>query len=194
MRRRGPSEIRFEEIGTVEMEGEREPGLALALRRPEEIGGTERPEALCEEVHRRVLSAQIRLPTNHGSVSNERSRQRGQSRWRCRLIEERTPSDDSVFLLLRDGHVKCENRCMRLSARTVTSDAFQLVRAAKVLGSIRQRCRVQFMRNALACVPEKAQSMINAVRRTAFEGDSRGAEKRQDSRDVCCIVCNSADQ
>ena len=54
--------------------------------------------------------------------------------------------------------------------RLVISDAHQgLKRAAeKVFGATWQRCRVHFMRNALAHVPRAQQQMVAAVIRTAF--------------------------
>ena len=54
--------------------------------------------------------------------------------------------------------------------RLVISDAHQgLKRAAeKVFGASWQRCRVHFMRNALAHVPRAQQQMVAAVIRTAF--------------------------
>ena len=53
----------------------------------------------------------------------------------------------------------------------VVSDAHVGLKAAaaKVLGASWQRCRVHFMRNALACVPKKASAMVSAAIRTAFD-------------------------
>jgi putative transposase len=52
----------------------------------------------------------------------------------------------------------------------VISDAHQGLKnaAAKVLGATWQRCRVHFMRNALAYVPKSQNQMVAAVIRTAF--------------------------
>jgi putative transposase len=52
----------------------------------------------------------------------------------------------------------------------VVSDAHEGLKkaAAKVLGSCWQRCRVHFMRNALAHVPRRQYQMVAAVIRTAF--------------------------
>jgi putative transposase len=41
--------------------------------------------------------------------------------------------------------------------------------AAKVLGATVQRCRVHFMRNALACVGKKDRPIVTAALRTAFD-------------------------
>jgi putative transposase len=58
--------------------------------------------------------------------------------------------------------------------RLVISDAHEgLKRAiAQVLGATWQRCRVHFMRNALALVPRRQHSMVAAVVRTVFVQDS----------------------
>ena len=59
--------------------------------------------------------------------------------------------------------------------RLVISDAHQGLKnaAAKVLGSTWQRCRVHFMRNALAYVPKSQNQMVAAVIRTAFVQPTR---------------------
>jgi putative transposase len=59
--------------------------------------------------------------------------------------------------------------------RLVTSDAHQGLKsaAAKVLGATWQRCRVHFMRNALAHVPKQQHQMVAAVIRTAFVQETR---------------------
>lgn len=44
--------------------------------------------------------------------------------------------------------------------------------AAKVLGATIQRCRVHFMRNALACVGKKDRPIVTAALRTAFDQDT----------------------
>ncbi len=44
--------------------------------------------------------------------------------------------------------------------------------AAKVLGATIQRCRVHFMRNALACVGKKDRPIVTAAFRTAFDQDT----------------------
>ena len=49
--------------------------------------------------------------------------------------------------------------------------------AAKVLGASVQRCRVHFMRNALACVGKKDRPIVTAVLRTAFDQDTLAASK-----------------
>ena len=53
----------------------------------------------------------------------------------------------------------------------VVSDAHEGLKAAaaKVLGASWQRCRVHFMRNALACVAKKDSAMVSAAIRTAFD-------------------------
>ena len=49
--------------------------------------------------------------------------------------------------------------------------------AAKVLGATVQRCRVHFMRNALACVGKKDRPIVTAALRTAFDQDTLKASK-----------------
>jgi len=49
--------------------------------------------------------------------------------------------------------------------------------AAKVLGATIQRCRVHFMRNALACVGKKDRPIVTAALRTAFDQDTLAASK-----------------
>ena len=49
--------------------------------------------------------------------------------------------------------------------------------AAKVLGATVQRCRVHFMRNALACVGKKDKPIVTAALRTAFDQDTLTASK-----------------
>jgi len=46
-----------------------------------------------------------------------------------------------------------------------------------VLGATIQRCRVHFMRNALACVGKKDRSIVVAALRTAFDQDTLAASK-----------------
>jgi len=49
--------------------------------------------------------------------------------------------------------------------------------AAKVMGASVQRCRVHFMRNALACVGKKDRPIVTAALRTAFDQDTLAASK-----------------
>jgi len=49
--------------------------------------------------------------------------------------------------------------------------------AAKVLGATVQRCRVHFMRNALACVGKKDRPIVTAALRTAFDQKTLAASK-----------------
>lgn len=51
--------------------------------------------------------------------------------------------------------------------------------ASKVLGASVQRCRVHFMRNALASVGKKDKAIVTAALRTAFEADSIAASKEK---------------
>jgi putative transposase len=46
-----------------------------------------------------------------------------------------------------------------------------------VLGATVQRCRVHFMRNALACVGKKDRPIVTAALRTAFDQDTLAASK-----------------
>ena len=50
---------------------------------------------------------------------------------------------------------------------------------AKVIGATWQRCRVHFMRNALAHVPRKQHSMVAAVIRTAFVQENQQEARQQ---------------
>lgn len=50
--------------------------------------------------------------------------------------------------------------------------------AAKVLGATIQRCRVHFMRNALACVGKKDRPIVTAALRTAFDQDTLKASQK----------------
>jgi transposase-like protein len=61
--------------------------------------------------------------------------------------------------------------------KLVISDAHVGLKAAaaKVLGSSWQRCRVHFMRNALACVAKRNRPMVAAALRNAFDQLSRDA-------------------
>ena len=49
--------------------------------------------------------------------------------------------------------------------------------AAKVMGASVQRCRVHFMRNALACVGKKDKPIVSAALRTAFDQATLNASK-----------------
>jgi transposase-like protein len=49
--------------------------------------------------------------------------------------------------------------------------------AAKVLGASVQRCRVHFMRNALACVGKRDKPIVTAALRTAFDQDTLAVSK-----------------
>ena len=51
--------------------------------------------------------------------------------------------------------------------------------AAKVPGAAIQRCRVHFMRNALACVGKKDRPIVTAALRTAFDQDTLKASKER---------------
>ena len=65
--------------------------------------------------------------------------------------------------------------------KLVISDAHEGLKAAtaKVLGACWQRCRVHFMRNALACVAKRNRAMVAAALRNAFDQPNRGAAKAQ---------------
>jgi transposase-like protein len=49
----------------------------------------------------------------------------------------------------------------------------------EVLGATIQRCRVHFMRNALACAGKKDKPIVTAALRTAFEADSLETAKEK---------------
>ncbi len=65
--------------------------------------------------------------------------------------------------------------------KLVISDAHEGLKAAiaKVLGATWQRCRVHFMRNALAHVPKGQREMVAAAIRTAFVQEDAQAASRQ---------------
>lgn len=69
--------------------------------------------------------------------------------------------------------------------RLVISDAHQELKKAaeKVFGATWQRCRVHFMRNALAYVPKRQQQVVAAVIRTAFVQPT-GTEAREQWRET----------
>jgi transposase-like protein len=66
--------------------------------------------------------------------------------------------------------VKSPARCGLKGVKLVVSDAHEGLKAAiaRVLGAAWQRCRVQWMRNALAHVGKAQQSMASAALRQAF--------------------------
>jgi len=65
--------------------------------------------------------------------------------------------------------------------KLVISDAHEGLKAAasKVLKATWQRCRVHFMRNALAHVPKGQRAMVAAMIRTAFAQDEASAARQQ---------------
>jgi len=65
--------------------------------------------------------------------------------------------------------------------RLVISDAHQGLKnaAGKILGATWQRCRVHFMRNALAQVPKKHHAMVATVIRTVFVQETAEEAKNQ---------------
>jgi len=67
------------------------------------------------------------------------------------------------------------------SVRLVVSDAHEGLKTAtaKVLGASWQRCRVHFMRNALACVAKRNRPMVAAALRNAFDQPTRETAKAQ---------------
>ena len=65
--------------------------------------------------------------------------------------------------------------------RLVTSDAHEGLKAAitKVLGATWQRCRVHFMRNALAYAGKSQRRIVSAWVGTAFAQDDAAAARKQ---------------
>jgi putative transposase len=65
--------------------------------------------------------------------------------------------------------------------RLVISDAHEGLKQgiAKVIGATWQRCRVHFMRNALAHVPRRQHQMVAAVIRTAFVQEDQAQARAQ---------------
>ena len=74
--------------------------------------------------------------------------------------------------------------------KLVISDAHEGLKkaAAKVLGSTWQRCRVHFMRNAMAHVGAKQRQMVAAAIRTAFTQETEKAA-HDEWRDVAKRLC-----
>ena len=68
--------------------------------------------------------------------------------------------------------------------KLIIADEHKGLKAAadKVLGATIQRCRVHFMRNALACVGKKDKPIVTAALRTAFEAGSPKAAKEKWSK------------
>ncbi len=83
------------------------------------------------------------------------------------------PSESEVFW---SEFLRSLTRRGLRGVKLVVSDAHEGLKAAvrKVIGAGWQRCRVHFMRNALQRVPKRAQAMVTAALRTAF--DQRDAE------------------
>lgn len=65
--------------------------------------------------------------------------------------------------------------------KLVTSDAHEGLKAAifKVLNATWQRCRVHFMRNAMAHVGKGQRTMVVALLRTVFAQDNEAESRRQ---------------
>jgi len=93
------------------------------------------------------------------------------------------PSEDGAFWL---GFLRGLAARGLTGVRLVTSDAHEGLRQASAAvrhGASWQRCRVHFLRNALALVPKAAQSLVAATLRTVFAQPTADAA-RQQWRDV----------
>ena len=89
------------------------------------------------------------------------------------------PSEDGAFLDLLSALF---GRPRASRVQLVTSDAHQGLKgaiAAVVQGAAWQRCRVHFMRNALALVPKAAQPMVGATIRTVFAQPDADSAREQ---------------
>lgn len=91
------------------------------------------------------------------------------------------PSESEVFW---SEFLRSLTRRGLRAVKLVVSDAHEGLKAAvrKVIGAGWQRCRVHFMRNALQRVPKRAQAMVTAALRTAFDqsdAESAHAQWRQ---------------
>jgi transposase-like protein len=73
--------------------------------------------------------------------------------------------------------------------KLIIADEHKGLKAAadKVLDATIQRCRVHFMRNALACVGKKDKPIVTAALRTAFEADSKMAANEKWGSLINCI-------
>ena len=97
-------------------------------------------------------------------------------------MKMRTPSPDSA----RDKRSmtsflrKLARRGLR-GVKLVTSDAHEGIKTAvsKVMNATWQRCRVHFMRNALAYAGKSGRRVVSAFIATAFAQDDAGAVKTQ---------------
>jgi putative transposase len=100
-------------------------------------------------------------------------------RWAWQLGPAETQAFWTEFLrdLLRRG---------LSGVRMVIPDARERLRQAiaKLIGAPWQRCRVHFMRNALAHVPRRQHPMVAAAIRTAFVQE----DQTQARRHVACAV------
>ena len=85
------------------------------------------------------------------------------------------PSEAEVFW---DEFLALADRGLR-GVKLIIADEHKGLKgaAAKVLGATIQRCRVHFMRNALACVGKKDRPIVTAALRTAFDQDTLADSK-----------------
>ena len=98
------------------------------------------------------------------------------NRWPSRGSGHRRPAQRSRGVLGRSALPA--DRGLRGSRLIIADDHKGLkAAAAKVLGATVQRCRVHFMRNALACVGKKDRPIVIAALRTAFDQDTLAASK-----------------
>jgi putative transposase len=86
------------------------------------------------------------------------------------------PSEAEVF---REGFLRClADRGLRGVKLIIADDHKGLkAAAAKIMGASVQRCRVHFMRNALACVGKRDRPIVTAALRTAFDQETLAASK-----------------
>jgi putative transposase len=88
------------------------------------------------------------------------------------------PSEAETFWT---GFLRQLKRRGLAGVKLVVSDAHEGLKAAaaKVLNATWQRCRVHFMRNALAHAPKGQRTMVAAAIRTAFAQDNQAAAHAQ---------------
>ena len=114
----------------------------------------------------------------------------------CGEIDERVDAflsrpleGDWPYLWLDATYIKASKGGVRAFLRTIGSHTLTVSVAAivavgvntdrrrEVIGASIQRCRVHFMRNALACVGKRDKPIVTAALRTAFDQDTLAASK-----------------
>ena len=144
-----------------------QPGVAAALSTAQDAGPAGEAERLCRRLamgaDEPVTPPRLLQVGGTGRVWEKSSgSDRGNERSSRRNIHPRfvrLPGRHTLKLIIADEHKGLKGA------------------AAKVLGATIQRCRVHFMRNALACVGKKDRPIVTAALRTAFDQDTLADSK-----------------